>query len=38
MIIGTQRKCLYCHQSGHRKTYKGKITCPLLINSENAPD
>ena len=29
MIIGTQRKCSYCHQSGHRKTYKGKITCPL---------
>ena len=27
------RKCSHCHQSGHFKTAKGKITCPKLLQN-----
>ncbi|XP_028517714.1 ATP-dependent DNA helicase RRM3-like [Exaiptasia diaphana] len=31
------RKCSHCHKSGHRKTYKGKITCPVLAANQELP-
>lgn len=26
-----KRTCSYCHQEGHTKTKKGKLTCPMLV-------